>query len=278
MTPRELFESNLPLIERLIGSVCRRNAFPPDESEEFGSWAKLRLIDDDFAVIRKFEGRASLPTYLTVVITNLFRDYRIHRWGKWRPSAEAKRLGTVAVQLETLVSRDGRTVAEAIAVLQTSFGVTRPAGELEQLAGQLPNRPRRRTEGEEALAVVDSGERTDRGVLDSERRATERQAEKALALALAELEPAERLVLKLRFADGLQVVEIARMFGEPPRPLYARIERSLSALRRALEAEGLDAARTAGLVGWAGLDLTVDFGSLPESPAGSPSNSMERSL
>jgi hypothetical protein len=55
---RDLFESNLPLIERLLAAVCRRNAFPAAEGEEFASWAKLRLIDDDYAVLRKFEGRS----------------------------------------------------------------------------------------------------------------------------------------------------------------------------------------------------------------------------
>ena len=278
MHPEDLLASQLPLIDRLLSSVCRRNAFPPDESEDFASWAKLRLVDDDFAVFRKFQGRSSLSTYLTTVIVNLFRDYRIHRWGKWRPSAEAKRLGTVAVQLETLVSRDGRTVAEAIAHLQTSFGVDRPAAELERLAAQLPSRTRRRFEGEEALAALSSPEATDSGVEESERRATERQAESALARALGSLAPTDRLVLKLRFADGLAIVDIAALLGEPARPLYARIERSLAALRRVLEGEGLQAARVTDLVGWSGLDLRVDFGSLPETPPRGPSNSMERQL
>ncbi len=278
MSPRELFESNLELIDKLLRTVCRRNAFPPDESEEFGSWAKLRLIDDDYAVLRSFQGRSSLPTYLTVVVANLFRDYRIHRWGKWRPSAEAKRLGAVAVQLETLVARDGRSLADAIATLRTSFGVERPVAELEALAARLPPRTRRRVEGEEALGELRAAEQGDDRLRDGELRATEQQAEVALARALAALEPAERLLLKLRFADGLAVVEVARMFGEPARPLYARIERSLSALRRALEAEGLDAARVASLVGWGGLDLRIDFGTGAESAARGPSKSMERTL
>lgn len=276
MGPEELFLSNLPGIDRVLDSVCRRNAFPPDESEDFASWAKLRLVDDDFAVFRKFQGRSSLSTYLTTVIVNLFRDYRIHRWGKWRPSAEAKRLGTVAVQLETLVARDGRTVAEAIAHLQTSFGVDQPVAELELLAAQLPSRTKRRFEGEEALAVLPAQESTDARVEESERRATEKQAESALALALGSLAPTDRLVLKLRFEDGLAIVDIAAMLGEPARPLYARIERSLAALRRVLEGEGLQAARVTDLVGWSGLDLEVDFGTLPETPSRSPSNSMER--
>lgn len=278
MNGEALFSSELPLIERILASVCRRNAFPPDDSEEFASWAKLRLVENDYAVLRKFEGRSSLPTYLTAVIVNLFRDYRIHRWGKWRPSAEAKRLGKVAVELETLVSRDGRSVAEAIVHLRTGRGVEQSETELERLAARLPSRVRRRFEGEEALASVPSAEASDRGVREAELEATQRRAEAALSTALGSLPARDRLVLKFRFADGLAVVDIATLLGEPARPLYARIERALAALRKSLEGEGLEAARITDLVGWSGLNLRVNFGNLPEGPISRPSNSMERPL
>ena len=273
---RSLFESNLPLIERLLRSVCRRNAFPPDESEEFASWAKLRLIDDDYAVFRKFQGRSSLPTYLTTVIVNLFRDYRIHRWGKWRPSAEAKRLGTEAVQLETLVARDGRTVSEAIAVLRTSFGVTRPVAELEALAARLPERIRRRIESDAALSELASSDATDDRLLDGERRAVAARAESAVSRALADVDAEERLALKLRFADGLPIVEIAALLGVPAKPLYGRIERTLTSVRRALERDGLEAPQVLELLGWSGLDLAIDFG--PEGGDGAARPSLGKEM
>lgn len=275
---RDLFESNLPIVERLLRSVCRRHAFPPDESEEFAAWAKLRLIDDDYAVFRKFEGRASLPTYLTTVIVNLFRDYRIHRWGKWRPSAEAKRLGTTAVQLETLVARDGRTLAEAIEVLRTSFGVTRPAAELEQLAERLPARVRRRQESDEGLAGLAAADAADQRVVDGERRAVAERAAAAVSRALAELDAEDRLVLKLRFADGLAIVDIAGLLGAPAKPLYGRIERTLAGVRRSLESAGLEASQVLGLLGWSGLELPIDFGGEARDGVARPSQEKEMRL
>jgi RNA polymerase sigma factor (sigma-70 family) len=273
---RDLFESNLPLIERLLAAVCRRNAFPPAEGEEFASWAKLRLIDDDYAVLRKFEGRSSLATYLTTVVANLFRDYRIHRWGKWRPSAEARRLGEVAVQLETLLVRDGRTLGEAIAALRTNFGVATPAAELEALAARLPARTRRRRlEGEEALDGLAGGERADQGVLDGERRATAARAGGEITRALAALEPEERLLLKLRFLDGLAVVDIARLLGARPKPLYGRIDRALAGVRRTVEQAGLAAGDVLGLLGWSGLELAIDFEGDAGERGARPSNGKE---
>jgi RNA polymerase sigma factor for flagellar operon FliA len=273
----EKFLAQLPLIERVIASVCRRNAFPAEESEEFASWAKLRLVDEDYAVFRKFQGRSSLPTYLTTVIVNLFRDYRTHRWGKWRPSAEARRLGEVAVQLETLVARDGRTLSEAITLLRTTFGVEQDEAELEKVAARLPARSRRRLEGDEALSRLAARESASDGVDEATRREAEQRTGAALTRAMAELEPAERLTLKLRFEDGLTVVEIAKLLGEPARPLYSRIEKALATLRRGLEADGVQASAAAGLIGWPGLDFQIDYGVSEGAPERGPSQEAERS-
>ena len=40
-------------------------------------------------VLRKFEVRSSLRTYLTVVVNRMYIDGRVKQWGKWRPSAIA---------------------------------------------------------------------------------------------------------------------------------------------------------------------------------------------
>jgi hypothetical protein len=53
----------------------------------------LKLIENDYRILRSFEGLASLGTYLTTVIARLFLDFQIHEWGRWRPSAAATRLG-----------------------------------------------------------------------------------------------------------------------------------------------------------------------------------------
>ena len=79
---------------------------------------RLRFIENDYAAIRKFRGESSLGTYLTVVVAMLVRDYRVQRWGRWRPSAAARRLGDVAVRLETLVRRNGQAVHEAAETLR----------------------------------------------------------------------------------------------------------------------------------------------------------------
>ena len=62
----------------------------------------------------------------------------------------------------------------------------------------------------------------------------------ALAAALAALEPADRLLLRLRFDDGKPASEIARVMGFPTQfHVYRRLERVLAFLRRELERRGI---------------------------------------
>ncbi len=259
MDPEQLFLSQLPVVERIVSSICRRKCCFGDEAEDFGQWVKLRLIEDDYAVLRKFRGRSKLSTYLNTVIHNLFRDYRIAKWGKWRPSAAARRLGEVAMQLETLTGRDGHPLEEAVEILRANFGVVTPREELEAMAARLPARVGRRFEGEEALERLATENGVEGRVADGELAASRERLEGALDAALGELPGEDRLILKLRFQDGFTVRQIAEALRTRPRPLYGRFEKCLRRLRSALEARGVTAEETRSLVGWERMELDVDY-------------------
>src|SRR5690554_6597075 len=96
----QLFVENLPLIHRVTAAVARQNRLSVDDAEEFAATVHLRLIADDYAVLRKFRGRSSLQTFLKVVIQRICLDFRDAQWGKWRSSAAARRHGEVAIRLE----------------------------------------------------------------------------------------------------------------------------------------------------------------------------------
>jgi RNA polymerase sigma factor (sigma-70 family) len=67
------------------------------------------------------------------------------------------------------------------------------------------------------------------------------QASAALAEGLAELEPADRLLLRLRFEDGLSVPEAARVLGLPsPFHGYRRLSAILARLRDHLLEAGIE--------------------------------------
>ena len=119
MTREQQFLSELAVIEQVIGWVAGRRGLRGADADDFASVVKMRLVENDYEILGKFQGRSSLKTYLTAVINRLYLDFQVQRFGKWRSSAEARRLGTVALRLECLMFRDGLTFDEACGVLQS---------------------------------------------------------------------------------------------------------------------------------------------------------------
>ena len=144
MTREQLFLSELALIERVIAWVCMRRCLHGADAEDFASTVKLRFIENDYEILGRFEGRSSLKTYLVAVVNHLYLDFQTQRYGKWRPSAEARRLGPVALRLESLLYRDGLTFEEACGVLLTNFRVAEGRDALYEMSGKLPRRTNRR--------------------------------------------------------------------------------------------------------------------------------------
>lgn len=112
-----LLTTNLALVERAVAFACRRYRLTPDDAEELGAIVRLKFVENDYAIVRAFSGRCAFSTYVHIVVQRMALDYRIHVWGKWHSSAEAKRLGPLAVELEILLHRDGRTLDEALPLL-----------------------------------------------------------------------------------------------------------------------------------------------------------------
>jgi RNA polymerase sigma factor for flagellar operon FliA len=241
--PRETFLAELPRIERIVASISRRNGLSADDAEEFAAVVNMRLIENDYAVLRKFEGRSALATYLTVVIANIYRDFRIEKWGKWRPSAAAKRLGQVAVRLETLLYRDGYRLHEAIELLHTTGFAANGDTELKRLAAELPERYNPRKAARAVGIQVEAADRADLGLDRDEHLQAAEVARAALRDALETLPAEDRIILRLRFWDGLSVPDIARALELETKRLYRRIDAMLECIRPVLEARGVDRER-----------------------------------
>jgi RNA polymerase sigma factor (sigma-70 family) len=254
----ELLRSNLPLIERIVGRVCRRANVQGADVEDFSSTVKLALVDDDYAILRAWEGRSSLATYLSIVIQRLLSDERNRTLGRWRPSSEAKRMGEAAVLLETLLRRDQRSLDEALPIVQ---GVDPSLGraEIEALAGRLPQRGARlRAVPLDDAEEVATNEQADARALDGELDRMSERASAIIRTLLAGLSIADRTMMRLRFASNMNISDIARILQCPQRPLYRRMEAVMSSMRTALESGGIDARMAGDLHGCA--VAALDFG------------------
>ena len=275
MNPETMYLQHLDSIERIAAFVARRAHLNPDDSADFVQIVCVKLLENDYAIIRKFESRSSFSTYLTTVILRLFHQWRVEMWGKWRPSAEARRLGEKAITLERLITRDAYTFAEAVKTLTTRSGGVYTVAELETLYIRLPVRNARPVlVAEESTPEVAAADSTaDDRVEAQERERLARQCAKALDAALAKFADEDRLILQLRFWDSRKVPEIAQITGIDQKKIYKRLEKLLRELRAALESAGVIRADVYRLLGSGDQEIEISKKkSGKESPPFRPSH------
>ena len=251
MDPAELFASHLSFIDRITAGVCSRaRIFGPD-AEDFASDVRLALIDNDFAVLREFEGRASLHAFLAVVIERLMFDQRSRTFGRWTPSAQARRLGDAAMLLEKLLLRDRRSIEEALPFLTAAHPeLTRP--QIDQLIDALPGRtPRPRPVLLDAVVeeTVPSADNADERALAHEADGLAARTSVVVRGVMETFSAEDRLIIRFRFGSSMTIADISRMTRLPQRPLYRRIESLLAAIRCALDDAGIDSLSVTGLIG-----------------------------
>jgi RNA polymerase sigma factor for flagellar operon FliA len=232
-----LFLAQLGWIERAAAAVCRRHGLSPDDTVEFTSWAKLKLVENDYAVLGRFRGESAVTTYLVVVIAMLFRDYRTRHWGRWRPSAAARRRGALAVRLETLVYRDHLPLAQAAEILRTSGQTELSDRKLAELLAELPARPAVRPLQMHGAPQDDlpGGGAADDFLASEDADARDR----VIGEAVGRLLPEDQVLLRLRFWEGLSVADISRSLGLPQKPLYRRLDRAIGQVGAELEQAGM---------------------------------------
>lgn len=258
MAATDLYTEHAETVEAVLAHIRRANRLTPDAADEFASWARLKLIDNDSAILRKFEGRSSLRTFLVTVIQRLFLDWRIHEWGKWRPTTEARRRGPVAVELERLILRDHLDFEQAMEML-VARGVAHSRDECAIEWAELPQRPARRAATEAALEHLPAPPTGD-GLEMDDQRARAGRASAALVTSIPTLSPHDQLIIKLRYQDGFSVARIAQLLGEDQKPLYRRIDQMLGRLRETMVAAGVSAEDVRDLLGNPVVEFSPAFG------------------
>jgi RNA polymerase sigma factor (sigma-70 family) len=271
---KRLVEDSLPLVDSVVRTIARRHGLSADEAAELGSSINLKLVENDYEVLRKFEGRSQLRTYLITVVQRHFLDERNARWGKWRPSANARRFGPAAVLLDQLITRDRLAFDDAAQSVTARYGDAVSRDQLREIAAQLPARSSRVFVGEEELEDVPSSAPEGTDAIESrDRQRIGDRVERALADALRGLSDEERAILRLRFCENVKIARIAELMGSPAKPFYRRVEELMAALGRALRAQGVSDGDVAAIIQHA--DVRLD-NVLARAAAGSAGKSGER--
>lgn len=236
----EWFLEQLPAIERAIAWICLRYGVMGAEAEDFASACKLKLIENDYAILRRFEERSRFQTFIVIVIRRMFFDQRIRDHGKWHSSSEAVRLGDAAVQFEMLLYREGRSFNDAVSIIGQRYNL--PRREVECMAARLPDRGPRPTLVN--LAHVDleaslSASAIEDAASAGDRLALAQRVTAIIRTSFAAFSEEDQQVLALRFFGGLTVAEISRALHLDQKMLYRRMERHLRTLRADLEEAGI---------------------------------------
>lgn len=237
-----LFLEHLGWIDRVASLACGKHGVWGAEAEDFTAWMRMKVMEDDYAILRNFRGGAELKTYLASVVVRHFFNYNRERRGRWRSSAAAERLGTPARELELLVHRDGYTIAQAGEKLRTAGHTTLTDAELARLFYRLPSRASLRPveESSEMLGSAPGPSRADERVVAAEAKARRDEMMNALREAMKELDLEEQLIVRMHFADGISLADVARALGLEQKPLYRRVNRLRGRVRTILEGAGLD--------------------------------------
>jgi len=253
---QRLLLDHLDLINQIVRTVGRRRHLSATEREDFASFVHLRMVDDDYAILRKFQNRSTLWTYLAAVIERMCLDFYVEKWGRWRPSAMAERLGPVAVALERLVNRDAHSLDEALEILKTNHDIALTDAELRKLWKQLPVRVRHTEVNEEAAQGLSSDDSSDAAFDDADRRESVNRLQSALQKAFAQIDPQDRVLVALRFDQDLSMVEIAKLTGSSVATLHRRLDKSVKKLRFSLSHAGFDPREVANLIGHPSIALS----------------------
>ena len=153
-------------------------------------------------------------------------------------------------RLRAYVARDGARFSTWLIVVAKRLCVDfhrrrygRPQGTAEVQPHSLPSveHSARRRLVDLTAEAIDPDMIADTDARDPEAELRLGQLRRALAIALDAVEPADRLLLAMRFEDQRSAAEIARAMSFPtPFHVYRRLNRLLEELRARLEARGID--------------------------------------
>jgi RNA polymerase sigma factor (sigma-70 family) len=223
----------------------------------------VQVIDhlkaDNYKVLRDYEGGATLKRYLTVIISRKVVDIFRSQEGRCRAKDKAKQWGDLGLKLYDLVFVKGYDVSEAHKTLKDTYGITESVEKIENIAeeikrvkkeplreisqGALVEQEQLHTSKQRVLrddtgdiTVPDSTRNPEQVLMEKDR--ARRKAE-FLKEIISEMNPEERLMIKMRFQDNIKVQNIAKMLGMKEKTVSNRISRILTKCRTRILKKGL---------------------------------------
>jgi RNA polymerase sigma factor (sigma-70 family) len=259
---QEIINDNIPFIERQCHRVCglykkKTPSISPfrDDSSDITAQSMHvssideidadtlfnevldRLTSNSYKVLREFENRSKLTTFLTTVITHLIIDIKRKNEGRNRAKDRAKAMGPVGEKLYDLVLIKGYPVEEAFDFVNRTDGITETLEEIEtmveKIRGRQTSHPQPGTGVEKRTPEVNLGKK----------QRTELN-KKVLNEVLSELNNEERFIIRMRFPlsddeEPKNLSEIAKILRITEKAVDSRIRRVLTKFKEKMLKYGL---------------------------------------
>lgn len=241
MDSRKVFEENFKTIEEAIRLVCARKNIRGEEAEEFSSHVQCKIVEDDYKVLKSFQGRSSLKTYIFTVVNRILVDRHRESAGRWRPSEKARKMGETAQRLEELLYRHDHSLDEAYKILTVNHKVPMDAEQVRDLARQLPERPQRgpRRAVINRLEEIPANDSSLETTLLSGQRKTLEKIDEIVQDLSGSFSDEDRLILKMKFEDALNSSLIARTLHRERHYVERRVKWMLAKFKEGMLARGL---------------------------------------
>jgi RNA polymerase sigma factor (sigma-70 family) len=220
-----------------------------------------QLASDNMRRIRRYgqgsvENPCQFSTWLKLVVRNLYFDWFRHRHGRKSVPKEIQKLGEGEQRTFKLVYWDGYSPREAFEVLRTSYkkisyesflkGLSEIDTRLTGINRAKIHRDFLRAIGPMSLDLDMEAGPPIEAQAEVESTLPDEQVEvgeerQAFWELLRELPPEDRLLIRLRFYEGMTAKQIAAAIkGRDPMEIYRRIERICNNLAKKAKAAGID--------------------------------------
>ncbi len=250
MKPENTFETHFAAINSIIGRICYGQKLQSSDFEDIQSYVYERLIEKDYRILREYQSAGHSQSYLLLAIKNIHRDYGRLNLGRWHSSVKAGELGEMGILLEKLLYRRHYSFDEACEIILTisrNQQKTPPSRKkLEAMAVQLKKKPRETiiTPGDEVLSILARSKETaaDDALQIDELKPKKETFDRITENLKKELTNEDRLILKMKFEDGLPISKIARVLTKKRYYIDQRLKDILHAFKDGIVSQGVDKA------------------------------------
>jgi RNA polymerase sigma factor (sigma-70 family) len=227
----------------LINKIVGRYAAEASAVDDCFEYVCAKFSDDDFRRLRQFDpaGPARFRTWLTVATANLCRDWRRSQFGRQRQPSFVQKLPELEQQVFQLLFRKGMTHHECLHVIKNRYPKVK-AVDIERISGELYRALSANQHWQLSLRRHDPISADEIELFDDtpathpDIQLQHDQDLQRLALALARLEPEQRLLLQLRYQQDLTLNEVADLVGiDDPFKARRAIDKALAALKKSFD-------------------------------------------